>query len=49
MNHLLLPPIWKRAYRINLNMIGLDGRPAVKLLEILSEWLVFRCAPCAAD
>ncbi|MFP1453425.1 DNA gyrase subunit A [Escherichia coli] len=38
-----LPPIWKRADRINLNMIGLDGRPAVKnLLEILSEWLVFR-------
>ena len=33
----------EKSYRINLNMIGLDNRPAVKnLLEILSEWLTFR-------
>ncbi|CAJ0990875.1 DNA topoisomerase IV subunit A [Pantoea sp. Nvir] len=33
----------EKSYRVNLNMIGLDNRPAVKNLhEILSEWLVFR-------
>ncbi|MFB6434937.1 MAG: DNA topoisomerase IV subunit A [Candidatus Malihini olakiniferum] len=43
MNHLLATTDLERSYRINMNMIGLDNRPAVKgLLEILSEWLVFR-------
>ncbi|MCL7653796.1 hypothetical protein M8371_32715, partial [Klebsiella pneumoniae] len=43
MNHLFATTDLEKSYRINLNMIGLDGRPAVKnLLEILSEWLVFR-------
>ena len=43
MNHLFATTDLERSYRINLNMIGLDNRPAVKnLLEILSEWLVYR-------
>ncbi|MCS6036910.1 hypothetical protein LNQ52_13460 [Klebsiella pneumoniae subsp. pneumoniae] len=37
MNHLFATTDLEKSYRINLNMIGLDGRPAVKnLLEILS-------------
>ncbi|MEY4767382.1 MAG: hypothetical protein RL637_21, partial [Pseudomonadota bacterium] len=33
----------EKTYRINLNMIGLDGRPQVKnLKQILTEWLAFR-------
>ncbi|VAW98595.1 Topoisomerase IV subunit A, partial [hydrothermal vent metagenome] len=32
-----------RSYRVNMNIIGLDGRPQVKdLRSLLSEWLVFR-------
>src|SRR5262249_22078165 len=32
-------------YRVNLNMIGLNGRPQVKgLLQILNEWLDYRLA-----
>lgn len=43
MNHLFATTDLKRSYRVNMNMIGLDGRPAVKnLYEILSEWLVYR-------
>jgi topoisomerase-4 subunit A len=43
MAHLFATTDLERTYRINLNMIGLDGRPKVKnLKEILSEWLVFR-------
>lgn len=43
MNHLFATTDLERSYRINLNMLGLDGRPAVKnLVEILSEWLIFR-------
>lgn len=43
MNHLFATTDLEKSYRINLNMIGLDGRPAVKdLLEILNEWLVYR-------
>ncbi|WP_338803845.1 DNA topoisomerase IV subunit A [Xenorhabdus griffiniae] len=43
MNHLFATTDLEKSYRINLNMIGLDNRPAVKgLVEILSEWLVFR-------
>ncbi len=43
MNHLFASTELERSYRVNLNMIGLDGRPAVKgLVEILSEWLVYR-------
>jgi len=43
MNHLFATTDLEKSYRVNLNMIGLDGRPAVKnLLEILNEWLVYR-------
>jgi len=43
MQHLFATTDMERSYRINLNMIGLDGRPQVKnLKQILSEWLRFR-------
>lgn len=43
MHHLFATTDLERSYRVNMNMIGLDGRPAVKnLLEILTEWLVYR-------
>lgn len=43
MTHLFATTDLERSYRVNLNMIGLDNRPAVKgLVEILSEWLVYR-------
>ncbi len=43
MHHLFATTDLEKSYRVNLNMIGLDSRPSVKnLLEILSEWLVFR-------
>ncbi|MCW5584529.1 MAG: DNA topoisomerase IV subunit A [Chromatiales bacterium] len=43
MLHLFATTDLERSYRVNLNMIGLDGRPQVKDLRgILAEWLVFR-------
>ncbi len=43
MSHLFATTDLEKSYRINLNMIGLDGRPRVKNLhEILLEWLQFR-------
>lgn len=43
MTHLFATTDLERSYRVNLNMIGLDNRPAVKgLVEILNEWLLFR-------
>jgi len=43
MLHLFATTDLERTYRVNLNMIGLDGRPQVKNLRvILSEWLEFR-------
>lgn len=43
MNHLFATTDLEKSYRINLNMIGLNARPAVKnLLEILNEWLIYR-------
>jgi len=43
MNHLFATTDLERSYRINLNMIGIDGRPGVKGLDrILREWLKFR-------
>lgn len=43
MAHLFATTDLERTYRVNLNMIGLDGRPQVKnLLMILKEWLDFR-------
>ena len=43
MAHLFATTDLERTYRVNLNMIGLDGKPQVKnLLAILSEWLEYR-------
>jgi len=43
MNHLFATTDLERNYRVNLNIIALDGRPRVmNLREILSEWLEFR-------
>jgi topoisomerase IV subunit A len=43
MPHLFATTDLEKSYRVNLNMIGLDGRPQVKnLRQILSEWLRFR-------
>ncbi|HVY82525.1 MAG TPA: DNA topoisomerase IV subunit A [Steroidobacteraceae bacterium] len=45
MNHLFATTDLERNYRVNLNIIGLDGRPKVMGLKgILSEWLDFRIA-----
>ncbi|MCW8445245.1 DNA topoisomerase IV subunit A [Fluoribacter gormanii] len=43
MSHLFATTDLERSYRVNFNMIGLDGRPRVKnLLDILTEWLSYR-------
>ena len=40
MSHLFATTDLERSYRVNFNMIGLDGKPRVKgLLTILTEWL----------
>ncbi|MEE2729854.1 MAG: DNA topoisomerase IV subunit A [Pseudomonadota bacterium] len=43
MNHLFATTDLERTYRVNMNVIGNDGRPGVKgLHDMLSEWLEFR-------
>ena len=43
MAHLFATTDLEKSYRVNMNMIGLDHKPAVKgLLQILTEWLTFR-------
>ncbi len=43
MGHLFATTDLERSYRVNLNMIGLDGRPRVfNLKDLLTEWLKFR-------
>ncbi|MDD5036772.1 MAG: DNA topoisomerase IV subunit A [Methylococcaceae bacterium] len=43
MSHLFATTDLEKSYRVNLNMIGLDGKPRVKnLLDILNEWLDYR-------
>lgn len=43
MQHLFATTDLEKSYRVNINMIGLDGRPQVKdLRKILTEWLIFR-------
>ncbi len=43
MAHLFATTDLERSYRVNLNMIGIDGRPQVKdLRQILVEWLSWR-------
>ncbi len=43
MGHLFATTDLEKSYRVNLNIIGLDGRPQVKNLKVLlAEWLRFR-------
>jgi len=45
MEHLFAVTNLENTYRVNLNILGLDGKPAVKDLKtILNEWLTFRIA-----
>ncbi|HRF64191.1 MAG TPA: DNA topoisomerase IV subunit A [Candidatus Competibacter sp.] len=45
MDHLFATTDLEKSYRVNLNMIGLDGRPQVKnLKQIIEEWLRYRVA-----
>lgn len=45
MEHLFATTDLEKSYRVNMNLIGLDGRPRVRnLRELLLEWLVFRVA-----
>ncbi|MCP3675040.1 MAG: DNA topoisomerase IV subunit A [Gammaproteobacteria bacterium] len=43
MGHLFASTDLERTYRVNMNMIGIDGLPRVKnLREFVKEWLIFR-------
>ena len=43
MAHLFATTDLEKSYRVNMNMIVLDHKPAVKgLLQVLTEWLTFR-------
>ncbi|WP_418358127.1 MULTISPECIES: DNA topoisomerase IV subunit A [Shewanella] len=43
MTHLFATTDLEKSYRINLNVLGLDGRPQVKGLKtLLTEWLEYR-------
>ncbi len=43
MSHLFASTDLERTYRVNFNVIGIDGRPRVRpLVEMLNEWLKFR-------
>ncbi|WP_372750270.1 DNA topoisomerase IV subunit A [Litorivivens sp.] len=43
MNHLFATTDLEKTYRVNLNVIGINGRPQVKALNtLLGEWLEFR-------
>ena len=43
MGHLFATTDLEKSFRVNMNIIGLDGRPQVKNLKmILNEWLSFR-------
>ena len=45
MSHLFATTDLERSYRVNMNIIGIDGRPKVMdLRSILKEWLSFRIA-----
>jgi len=45
MSHLFVTTDLERTIRVNLNVIGLDGRPSVRdLKSLLGEWLKFRTA-----
>jgi topoisomerase-4 subunit A len=43
MGHLFATTDLEKSFRVNVNIIGLDGRPQVKnLRDFLGEWLLFR-------
>ncbi len=43
MQHLFASTDLEKSYKVNLNIVGLNGRPQVKNLKIiLTEWLTFR-------
>jgi len=43
MSHLFATTDLERSYRVNMNVLGLDGRPGVRgLVALLKEWLTFR-------
>jgi len=43
MSHLFATTDLEKTYRVNLNVIGMDGKPQVKgLASILKEWLAYR-------
>ncbi|MEG3192629.1 DNA topoisomerase IV subunit A [Lysobacter sp. D1-1-M9] len=43
MGHLFATTDLEKSYRVNINVIGVDGRPQVKGLKaFLAEWLLFR-------
>lgn len=43
MSHLFAVTDLEKNYKVNLNIVGIDGRPKVKSLDIiLSEWLQYR-------
>ncbi len=43
MSHLFATTDLERSYRVNLNVIGIDGRPGVRsLVRILKEWVIVR-------
>jgi topoisomerase-4 subunit A len=43
MLHLFASTDLERSYRVNMNVIGIDGRPQLKnLRDLLAEWLTFR-------
>ncbi|EWH09720.1 DNA topoisomerase IV subunit A [Catenovulum agarivorans DS-2] len=45
MQHLFATTDLEKSYRVNLNMIGLNGRPQVKALpQIINEWIQYRLA-----
>ena len=43
MSHLFATTDLERSYRVNMNVIGVNGRPQLKnLKDLLAEWLTFR-------
>ena len=43
MAHLFATTDLERTYRVNMNLIGLNGRPRImNIIEMLQEWLTFR-------
>lgn len=45
MSHLFSTTDLERSYRVNMNVIGVNGRPQLKnLRDLIAEWLTFRIA-----